>query len=119
MPGKDIFAPLAKAANLDVDAPFVTQGYDSAFLLALAIEKNGKAERAGLAAALRDVSSPPGEVIFPGEWEKALHLLKDGQDINYEGASGSHDFDERGDVPGAIIEMVVKDGAFVEIGEVK
>ena len=117
--GKDIFAPLAKAANLDVDAPFVTQGYDSAFLLALAIEKNGKAERAGLAAALRDVSSPPGEIIFPGEWEKALHLLKDGQDINYEGASGSHDFDERGDVPGAIIEMVVKDGAFVEIGEVK
>jgi len=119
VPGKEVFGPLAKEAGLDVDAPFVTQGYDSVFLLALAIEKNGKAKRDGLSEALRAVSSPPGEIIFPGEWEKALGLLKDGRDINYEGASGSHDFDERGDVPGAIIEMVIKGGAFVEVGEVK
>jgi len=119
VPGKEVFGPLAKEAGLDVDAPFVTQGYDSMFLLALAVEKNGKAKRDGLSEALRAVSSPPGETIFPGEWEKALGLLKDGRDINYEGASGSHDFDERGDVPGAIIEMVIKGGAFVEVGEVK
>lgn len=119
VPGKDVFEPLAKAAGLDVSAPFVTQGYDSVFLLALAIEKNGKAERAGLSKALRAISSPPGETVFPGEWEKALHLLKDGQDINYEGASGSHDFDDKGDVPGAIIEMVIKGGKFVEVGEFK
>ena len=119
VPGKDVFEPLAKEAGLDPNAPFVTQGYDAAFLLALAIEKNGKAEREGISKALREVSSAPGETVFPGEWEKARKLIADGKDVNYEGASGSHEFDANGDVPGAIIEVVVKDGAFVELGEVK
>ena len=30
--------------------------------------------------------------------KKALELLKDGKDINYEGVAGSQDFDENGDV---------------------
>ena len=117
MPGLERYGSLAAAAGLDPAAPFVAQGYDSVFLLALAIEKNGTADRAGLSAALREVSSPPGEILYPGEWQRALEILKAGGDLNYEGASGSHDFDKNGDVPGSIIEMVVRNGAFVEVGE--
>jgi branched-chain amino acid transport system substrate-binding protein len=47
---------------------------------------------------LRDVSKPPGETIIPGDFKKALDLLKEGQAINYEGAAGAVDFDENGDV---------------------
>ena len=47
---------------------------------------------------LRAVANPPGEVIMPGEFKKAFELLKQGKDINYEGAAGSVDFDEHGDV---------------------
>jgi branched-chain amino acid transport system substrate-binding protein len=47
---------------------------------------------------LREVAKPPGETIIPGDLKKALDLLEKGQAINYEGAAGSVDFDENGDV---------------------
>ena len=115
VPGAAIFEELASAAGIDPSAIFAPQGYDAAFILALAIEKNGNS-REGLAAAVRDVSSAPGEVILPGEWEKAKALIAAGTDINYEGASGSHEFDENGDVPGVILEMTVSNGSFNEVG---
>lgn len=98
---------------------YVPQAYDAAFLLALAIEKNGKADRAGLAQALRDVATAPGEKILPGEWKKAVELIKAGKDIDYEGASGPAEFDKAGDVDGIIVEVDVTDGKFVEVGPVK
>ncbi|WP_372610578.1 ABC transporter substrate-binding protein [Halomonas sp.] len=113
LPGTDIFKALAEEAGIDPSAVFAAQAYDAAFLLALAIEQNGSAEREGLSAALRSVAAEPGEVILPGEWEKAVELIAAGTEINYEGASGTHEFDQSGDVPGVVVEMAVEDGAFV------
>ena len=115
------FNRLAWRADLNPAASFVAQAYDAAFLLALAIEKSGQTERSGLNKALRDVASAPGEVIFPGEWQKAKALLKAGEPINYEGATGSLEFDEAGDVSGVIIEMGVHvmEGSFREFGQVR
>ncbi len=47
---------------------------------------------------LRAVSNPPGAIIKAGEFEKAFDILSQGGKINYEGASGTLDFDENGDV---------------------
>lgn len=80
--------------------PFTANGYDAAFILALAVEKAGSAEGAKVRDQLRAVAGPPGEVILPGEWAKAKKLIAEGKDINYEGAAGSQDFDAAGDVPG-------------------
>ncbi len=118
LPGTEIFNEDAKAAEIDPSAVFAAQAYDAAFLLGLAIEQNGNAEREGLSEALRSVASAPGEVILPGEWEKAKELIAAGTEINYEGASGTHEFDENGDVPGVVLEMVVEDGAFTSQGYV-
>jgi len=115
-PGMAIFAEAAKAADLDAAGAFVAQSYDAAFMLALAIQKNGSDTREGLSAALREVASAPGEVILPGEWQKAVELIAAGQDINYEGAAGSHEFDEKGDVPGVIIESVIEGAGFKDVG---
>ncbi|HUE46746.1 MAG TPA: ABC transporter substrate-binding protein [Aestuariivirgaceae bacterium] len=112
-PGSETFAQLATDAGLDPQATFAAQSYDAAFLLALAIEKAGSADREGISAALREVANEPGEVILPGEWEKAKQLIADGQDINYEGATGSLEFDDNGDVPG-IIERLVIQGDTIE-----
>jgi branched-chain amino acid transport system substrate-binding protein len=117
-PGTAKYAELAKAAGLDPAASFAPQAYDAAFLLALAIQKNGKDAREGVSAALREVSSAPGEEVYPGEWDKAVKLLAEGKDINFEGASGSQEFDAAGDVPGVIIEMVVEGKGFKEVGPV-
>ena len=119
--GARVFNKHAWGANLNPAGAFVGQSYDAAFLLALAIEKNGSADREGLSAALRAVATPPGEVLLPGEWAKAKALIKAGKEINYEGATGSHDFDEAGDVSGVIIEMGVnvREGSFIEFGQIK
>ncbi|MCL7928556.1 ABC transporter substrate-binding protein [Halomonas llamarensis] len=113
LPGSDIFNAAAEGAGFDPSAVFAAQAYDAAFLVALAIEQNGNAEREGLSDALRSVANAPGEVILPGEWEKAAELIAQGTEINYEGASGTHEFDDNGDVPGVVVEMTVEDGHFV------
>ncbi len=113
--GKSLFEAAANAAGIDPNGVFVAQGYDAAFLLALAAEKAG-GDMAMMPAALREVATAPGEIILPGEWEKARALIAEGADINYEGASGSHEFDANGDVPGVIVEMTVEGGSFVEVG---
>ncbi len=117
--GKAPFVEAAKAAEMDPDAVFSAQAYDAAFILALAMEKAKSGDRAAVAAAVRNVASAPGEEILPGEWEKAVAALQAGNDVNYQGASGDHEFDEAGDVPGVIVEMAVKDGAFVEVGAIE
>lgn len=116
LPGTEIFNAASTAAGLDPTAIFAPQAYDATFILALAIQQKGSADRDGMSAAVRAVSSAPGTVILPGEWEKAVAALAAGEDINYEGASGQHEFDEAGDVPGTIVEMVVKNGSFEEVG---
>lgn len=116
VPGLNAFESAMEALSLDPKAVFAAQAYDAAFLLALAVEENGSTSQEGLNAALRKVSSAPGTVILPGEWEKAKALIAAGTDINYEGASGNHEFDANGDVPGLIVEMAVENGVFVEKG---
>lgn len=111
-PAFDALAALTDDAN----GTYVTNSYDAVFLLALAIEKNGSAEREGLSAALREVANAPGETILPGEWSKAKDLIAAGTDINYEGASGSIEFDDVGDVAGAINYFVVEGGVVVNKG---
>lgn len=118
-PATEVFSEAARAINLDPAAPFVAQSYDAAFMLSLAIQKNGSDSREGLSAALRDIASAPGEVILPGEWDKAVKLLAEGKDINYEGAAGNHEFDENGDVPGVIMEVVIEGAGFKDVGLVK
>ncbi|KKB11015.1 amino acid ABC transporter substrate-binding protein [Devosia geojensis] len=115
----DLYQQLANEAGIEANATYAPQAYDAAFLLALAIEKNGSGSREGLSQALRDVASAPGEIIRPGEWQKAKELIAAGTDINYEGAGGALDFDEAGDVEGIIVELAVEGGAFVEKGAIE
>ena len=105
------FAEAFEATGNDPVAPYAAHGYDASFLIALAIEKAGAADRGAISAALREVANEPGTVIRPGEWEKAKAAIAAGEDINYEGASGNVDFDEAGDVGGIYsVNTVGEDG---------
>jgi branched-chain amino acid transport system substrate-binding protein len=87
--------------------PFVDMAYDAVVLLALATEKAGSINSSAIRDALRDVANPPGEVVGPGAAgiEQALQLVRSGQDVNYEGASGPVDLDENGDVTCGAVEV--------------
>ena len=92
--------------------PFFVNAYDAVILLALAIEKAGEAKGPAIRDAIREVANPPGESVGPGPegLRRALELLRDGVDINYEGAAGPHDFDQFGDVITPIEVWKIQDG---------
>ena len=118
--GTDAFNALAKAGGIDPTGTYVPQAYDAAFMLALAIEKNGSAKRDGLSTALRAIASGKGDAILPGQWKEAVADIKAGKDIHYSGAGGDLTFDKAGDVDGIINWLQVDDkGAFVDQGPIK
>ena len=94
------FAEAFATTGNDPQAPYAAHGYDATFMMALAIEKAGKADSAAIAKALMEINDPNGEVVNVNEWAKAKKLIAEGKAINYEGATGTVDFDEKGDVPG-------------------
>jgi branched-chain amino acid transport system substrate-binding protein len=95
--------------------PYIDTAYDATMLMALAIEKAGSTEGEAIRDALHEVSKAPGETILPGEFAKAKELLAAGQEVDYEGAAGSQDFDEAGDVPGTYSHWAIEDGQIVEV----
>ncbi len=108
--GFKIWQAMADQAKVPAAGPFVSNAYDAAFMMALAIEAAGSAERAVISAGLRAISGPKGEVIYPGEFNKARKILAKGGKINYQGASGPVDFDDKGDIEGVISVNQVQAG---------
>lgn len=85
--------------------PFMTNMYDAVIVIGLAIKAaqvDGVPTINGVAIRdrLRQVANPPGEVVGagPSDLKTAFQLLEEKKEVNYEGASGSCDFDENGDV---------------------
>ncbi len=88
----------AERTGNDPNAQIISEAFDAAIVLALAIEQADTDDPIAVRDQLRSVANPPGEVVGPGDIPEALELIRDGKDINYEGAAGSIDFDENGDV---------------------
>jgi ABC-type branched-subunit amino acid transport system substrate-binding protein len=99
--------------------------YDAALMLALAIQQAGTAtDGTKIRDALRIVSSPPGTSYGPDRFVDALSAITKGIDIDYNGASGSCDFDDSGNVKADYALWQVQqqsDGtfAFVTVGKIK
>lgn len=99
--------------------PYIDTTYDAVVLIALAAAKAGTTtDSAAIRDALRDVANPPGEIVGPGidGIKRALELIRQGKDINYEGAGGSQDFDDNGDVISTIEIWKIEGGAIVSTG---
>jgi branched-chain amino acid transport system substrate-binding protein len=82
-------------ADADIHA-YSTQSYDHINLIALAIAAGKDSSGTGIRNALRKVSNPPGQEV--GSFLEGTKPLSAGKKINYQGASGDCDFDERGDI---------------------
>ena len=102
-----------------VTHPFMAEHYDATVLIALAAAKAGSTtDAAAIRDAMRFVANSPGEVVGPGRDEiaRAIALIAAGEDVNYEGASGTVDFDENGDVYGPIEIWTIMDGEIQSTG---
>ena len=89
-PGAAVLTEMGKtaAATFDATSPYSMESYDAAALLMLAIQAAGSSDPKVYKDKVLDVANAPGEKILPGEIGKALELIAQGVDIDYDGASG-------------------------------
>jgi branched-chain amino acid transport system substrate-binding protein len=84
---------LLKRDTLD---PYTAQVYDQTNLILLAIAKAGDASGTAIRDNLRKVSQGSGTMVDNAL--DGLKLIAAGKDVNYDGASGPCDFDDKGDI---------------------
>lgn len=99
--------------------PFIDAAYDAGIIMALAVEKAGSTDGTAVRDALRVVAGPPGAEFGPGQFADAKAALARGEDINYQGAGGTQDFDEHGDVPGTYSHWAFQNGEVKEVALIR
>jgi neutral amino acid transport system substrate-binding protein len=96
---------------------FVPHTWDATILLMLAAESAGNNTGEGIKSKIREVSG--GEDTEVTDPCQAMELLRKGEKINYQGASGNVDIDENGDVVGVYdVWKVNPDGSLVVIDKI-
>ena len=79
---------------------YVKETYDATIAVALAAQAAGSLDGGAIRDHLRDIGSPPGQVVLgtPGGVADALRLLAEGRQVDYEGIATTLDWDEKGDL---------------------
>lgn len=113
-PGYDTFEQKYTEEYGSRPGTYCSNSYDAAAVVALAIERAGEAKGRAIRDNLRDVANPPGVVIT--DIAEGLRLIRQGQDINYQGASGEITFDENGDVSGKCHVWNFADDGSIQLG---
>ena len=103
----------------DVDRQvFDTQNFDATILCYLAAVAAGSTDGKDMADQVVDVSAPPGT---PYTWEQlpeAIKALQNGDDIDYQGASGAIDMDDAGDATAGVYDIYTFKGATLTLDEI-
>ncbi len=98
--------------------PFIGEAYDAAIAIGLAAAAAGSIDSALIRDHLREVAAPPGDAHPAGTAgvAAALDAIRDGRQVNFEGAATSLDWDEHGDVASGYIGVwQYADGAIEEL----
>ncbi len=118
VPGADgqaltAFTSLWKEKTGEDITAFVPHTWDATVLMMLAAEAAKVNTGEGIKSKIREIANAPGkEVTDPCE---AIALVRKGEDINYQGASGNVDIDESGDVVGSYDVWTVKEDGTLEV----
>jgi branched-chain amino acid transport system substrate-binding protein len=103
----------------DVDRQtFDTQNFDATILCYLAAVAAGSTDGKDMADQLVDVSAPPGA---PYTWEnlsEAVKALQNGDDIDYQGASGAIDMDAAGDATAGVYDIYTFKGSTLTLDKI-
>jgi neutral amino acid transport system substrate-binding protein len=86
---------------------YVPHTWDAAILMMLAAEAADQNTGDGIKSKIREVAGGPGTDV--SDACQAIEMVRKGEDINYQGASGNVDIDENGDVIGNYDVWTVKD----------
>ena len=99
------FDKLYKAAPGPPRNLFDAPTFDDVILCYLAAVAAGSTDGAEMAEAIVDVTGPGGSKYTFEQLPQAIEALENGEDIDYEGASGPIDWDENGDLSRYIYDI--------------
>ncbi|NEQ98317.1 MAG: ABC transporter substrate-binding protein [Cyanothece sp. SIO2G6] len=115
-PALDGFTTLYKAAFDDRDpGVFDPNTWDAAAVLVLAAEAAQSTNGADIKAKVAEVANTPGTEVT--DVCEGLALVRNGEDINYQGASSTIEFDPQGDVVGRYDVWTITDEGQLEVME--
>ena len=124
LPGTDSagatkFATVANNGGVDPSGPYTGESYDAAALIVLAAAVGNKNNpnqhiRQAIADNIMNVANAPGTEILPGQLRKALIIIRDGGEINYQGATDV-ELVGVGEASGSFKEVEVSGGAFITV----
>jgi branched-chain amino acid transport system substrate-binding protein len=116
----DAFDKLYKGAPGPPRNLFDSTTFDDVILCYLAAVAAGSTDGKEMAEAVIDVSGPGGTKYTYEELPEAVEALENGEDIDYEGASGPIDWDDNGDLSRYIYDISeFKDGELVKLDTVE
>jgi len=106
-PSEEAFDKLyTQAAPKDVERQtFDAQNFDAVVLCYLAAVAAGSTEGADMAEEVVDISAPGGTEYTFEELPEAVEALQNGDDIDYQGASGPIDMNETGDATAGVYDL--------------
>lgn len=99
---------------------FDSTTFDDVILCYLGAVAAGSSDGDAIAEAIVDVTAPGGQKYTFEQLPEAIEALENGEDIDYEGASGPVDWDENGDLSRYIYDISeFKGGKLVKIDTVE
>jgi branched-chain amino acid transport system substrate-binding protein len=112
--GAAILAEMAGDA-FDATSAYAPESYDAAAIFMLAMMAAGSVDPADYGSQILNVANAPGEKILPGELGRALQIIADGGEVDYDGAT-SVELIGPGESAGRYREIEVRDGAIETVG---
>ena len=110
-PGAAMMGDITAGADFSGTDPYVPECYDASALILLAMQSANSSDSAEFKEHVMKVANAPGEKIYPGELAKALQILADGGEVDYDGGSAV-ELIGSGESSGSFREVEVKDGNF-------
>ena len=100
--------------------PYTKQAYDATIAFALAAEAAQSTDGAAIRDQLRRIGAAPGQVVLAdvGSIRLGLEAARQGEDLDYEGAAQSLEWDEHGDLARGFVGIwkFTSDGAIEDTG---
>jgi len=107
-PSAQAFDDLWNSSDIDPDVDrqtFDAQNFDAVVLCYLAAVAAGSTEGTDMAEQVQAISAPPGDAFTWEQLPEAIEALQNGDDIDYQGASGPIDMDENGDATAGVYDI--------------
>jgi len=96
-PNQEAFNSLYQDEYGESPGVFTSQSYDSSALLILANAAAGENDGTAIRDQMRRIANPDGTEYGPKEFVDAVQAAANGENVNYQGASSSTNFNEDGD----------------------